>query len=215
MSQAQPSVTTPDRLPRQRRPKRDEVQQRLLEGAENAFAKRGFAGASIDLICATAGFSRGAFYSNFPDKEALFFALYDLRINKLYDRVSDVAEKVRHAEHPVQALAEYLRDPNLDELNWNILNKEFIVHALRNAEARDRLITSRRESRTRLTALLIDILPELRDEAEKLERLCRFIIALHEGELTQLGLEPDLLGQPSLMSEFLPIVLASVMDGDA
>ena len=39
------------------------------------FAERGIIGASVEEICEAAGFTRGAFYSNFADKDELVLAL--------------------------------------------------------------------------------------------------------------------------------------------
>jgi AcrR family transcriptional regulator len=41
------------------------------------FLARGFNGATLDEIAGEAGFSNGAVYSNFDDKDALFLALVD------------------------------------------------------------------------------------------------------------------------------------------
>ncbi len=203
-------ISNPDGDPaRQRRPKRDEVRDRLIDGAALAFAEKGFAGASIDLICKKAGFSRGAFYSNFDDKDALFFALYDRRTDRLWARMSEIAQTAQNASDPLAKLTELLARPDADELRWDILNKEFIIHALRNPEARAQLLASRTESRARLAQILTGLRPDLIDDPAKLDRLCRFIIALHEGELTQIGLDSSLADTPSLLSEFIPVVLAA------
>jgi AcrR family transcriptional regulator len=45
-----------------------------LEAAAIAFARQGFAGAAVEQIAESAGFSRGAFYSNFKRKDELFLA---------------------------------------------------------------------------------------------------------------------------------------------
>jgi len=47
---------------------------RLIESAGKVFAERGFYGASVEEITERAGFSRGAFYSNFTSREDLFLA---------------------------------------------------------------------------------------------------------------------------------------------
>ena len=47
----------------------------LLEAARAALASRGYGGASVDVIAEAAGFSKGAFYSNFDSKEAIFLEL--------------------------------------------------------------------------------------------------------------------------------------------
>ncbi len=49
----------------------------LLASAAAAFARSGYAGASVDDIAEEAGFSKGAFYSNFASKEAIFLALLE------------------------------------------------------------------------------------------------------------------------------------------
>ncbi len=70
-----------------RPPRRTRAEQRaltraaLLDAAATAFAEHGVEGASIDDIAARAGFSRGAFYSNFDDKTGLLIALCDARLS--------------------------------------------------------------------------------------------------------------------------------------
>lgn len=208
MNQLKPSVTPPERTPR---PKREQVRAKLIEGAARAFAKKGFSGASIDLVCAEAGFSRGAFYSNFKDKDALFFALYDNRTARLYGRIRKIAELAQAAENPMQLIAEELRQPDQDELHWDILNKEFIIHALRSDAARQLLLQSRADSKAQLSKILVTLRPEISEHPKKLDRLCRVIIALHEGELTQLGLDPSLQDETSLLAEFVPQILAALL----
>jgi AcrR family transcriptional regulator len=58
---------------------REESQARtrnlLIEAARSEIVKKGFALASVRDIAEAAGFSQGAFYSNFPDKEAILLEL--------------------------------------------------------------------------------------------------------------------------------------------
>ncbi|WP_049621328.1 TetR/AcrR family transcriptional regulator [Frateuria defendens] len=54
---------------------RDLTRQRLLDAAAVLIAKKGFAAASVEDIAAHAGYTRGAFYSNFTSKTDLFIAL--------------------------------------------------------------------------------------------------------------------------------------------
>ena len=55
--------------------RRAQTQERLMAAAVRVFAERGIIGASVEEICETAGFTRGAFYSNFADKDELVLAL--------------------------------------------------------------------------------------------------------------------------------------------
>jgi len=55
--------------------RRDVTRERVLDAAREVFAERGVFGGSVEDICERAGFTRGAFYSNFTDKADLLEAL--------------------------------------------------------------------------------------------------------------------------------------------
>jgi AcrR family transcriptional regulator len=65
------------------------TRERLLAAAERVIDRHGFGGASIDLIAAEAGYSKGAIYSNFESKEAVFLELLRLYMER------DTAELAR------------------------------------------------------------------------------------------------------------------------
>jgi AcrR family transcriptional regulator len=58
------------------RPTREETRQRLIAAGVRVFAAQGISAASIEDIAEEAGFTRGAFYSNFADKDALIDEIY-------------------------------------------------------------------------------------------------------------------------------------------
>jgi AcrR family transcriptional regulator len=58
------------------------TRDRLLAAAEQVIDRHGYGGASIDLITAEAGYSKGAIYSNFESKEALFLELLRLYMER-------------------------------------------------------------------------------------------------------------------------------------
>ncbi|ALL79567.1 hypothetical protein AD006_30645 (plasmid) [Pseudonocardia sp. EC080610-09] len=51
-----------------------ETRSRLLAAAAEVFAEAGLAGASVERIIERAGYTRGAFYGHFGDKNALVVA---------------------------------------------------------------------------------------------------------------------------------------------
>ena len=71
---------------------------RLIEAAERLFIRRGFDNASVEEISEAAGYSRGAFYSNFDDKEQVFLAVIDRRrpkaIDDMFQHSFDGAERI-------------------------------------------------------------------------------------------------------------------------
>ncbi|MEX0952645.1 MAG: TetR family transcriptional regulator [Nitriliruptoraceae bacterium] len=70
---------TPTR--RTRAEQQAQTRQRLIDAAEQEFTARGFEGSTIDAITERAGYTRGAFYSNFASKAELLTALGAHRIS--------------------------------------------------------------------------------------------------------------------------------------
>ena len=60
------------------------TRDRLLAAASSVFAERGIIGASVEEVCEAAGFTRGAFYSNFADKDELVLVLIQQSIAGQY-----------------------------------------------------------------------------------------------------------------------------------
>jgi len=55
--------------------RRAQTKERLMNSAVEVFAERGIFAASVEEISEQAGFTRGAFYSNFADKDELVLAM--------------------------------------------------------------------------------------------------------------------------------------------
>jgi AcrR family transcriptional regulator len=73
-----------------RKEKQEETRRLLLDAAERVFIRRGLPGSSVEEIAAEAGFTRGAFYSNFESKDELFVELLHARV---YDRYAELARQ--------------------------------------------------------------------------------------------------------------------------
>lgn len=56
---------------------RDQTRERLLKAAHRIFMKKGYVAASVEDIAAAAGYTRGAFYSNFRSKSDLLLELLE------------------------------------------------------------------------------------------------------------------------------------------
>jgi AcrR family transcriptional regulator len=57
--------------------RRAQTRGRLLEAAARVYARRGFAGATLEEVAAEAGFTKGAVYGHFGSKENLLLALVE------------------------------------------------------------------------------------------------------------------------------------------
>ena len=68
--------------------RREQTRARLLDAAHEVFAEVGMDAASVETICERAGFTRGAFYSNFESKDELFLALITQLASEKLDEVA-------------------------------------------------------------------------------------------------------------------------------
>jgi AcrR family transcriptional regulator len=113
-----------------------ETRRSLLEAAGVVFRRRGFVGASVEEISAEAGFTRGAFYSNFETKEQMFIELLQERV---YDDYREMLERVPADLTPSEQLRwgarAVMERQQRDETRWLFeLWLELLAHAARNPE---------------------------------------------------------------------------------
>jgi AcrR family transcriptional regulator len=80
-------MASPSRITRAE--SRARTRQALLDAAGEVFAERGLHRTSVEAIAERAGFTRGAFYSNFSSKEELFAELLQSTVYRAYRRMID------------------------------------------------------------------------------------------------------------------------------
>jgi AcrR family transcriptional regulator len=66
-----------------------QTRRALLDAAAAVFIERGLQGASVEAIAERAGFTRGAFYSNFASKEELFAEVLQDRVYAVYRAMAE------------------------------------------------------------------------------------------------------------------------------
>ncbi|MFB6725188.1 TetR/AcrR family transcriptional regulator [Kribbella sp. NPDC056345] len=191
---------------------RTATRARLLAGALEVFAERGFAGASVEDICDQAGFTRGAFYSNFGSKDELVLTLFQATTDRLLEQIEALLPDL--ANQPgtlLDAVLGLLDEAIGDQRQWHLISTEFTLHALRNPDAARALNEQRAMFRASLTRLVEEISAASHVQfSVPAEQFVRLVIALHEGARSQSLLEPSEVPAGSLEHAFLPIVLDAV-----
>jgi AcrR family transcriptional regulator len=201
-----PSATHPSTAPRISA-RRQATRARVLEAASEVFAERGFHGATVEDICERAGFTRGAFYSNFSSKDDLVVELSRRHSEALVDRIRR-ASKREHAsaDEVLRDVFAALADDSRER--WLVLTTEFTLHAIRDADARRTWAAQQRRVRDELVSVV--------DEAVSRQGLTlpiptdlfvRVAIALAQGSMTQRLVEPRSLAVGELERTALPILL--------
>ena len=90
-------MKTTARAPLSRPERQARTRADLLDAAARVFVRDGYQGSSVGAIAAEAGYSRGAFYSNFDSKEELFAELLQERVFALYhDIAAEVSDDPGH-----------------------------------------------------------------------------------------------------------------------
>jgi AcrR family transcriptional regulator len=72
---------------RPREASKQETRDALISAATTELAEKGLETASLDAICARAGFTRGAFYVHFRDRDELVVAVVDRLLTRFFDAV--------------------------------------------------------------------------------------------------------------------------------
>ncbi|MBW0103146.1 TetR/AcrR family transcriptional regulator [Pseudonocardia sp. KRD291] len=161
----------------------------LLAAAERIVARNGYAGAGVDEIAAEAGYSVGALYSNFRNKEELLLALVSDRANA---HVADAAKLLAGGPDadPMAALSRQLvRVADADDLT--LLQSELWAYAVRNPRARERLSAGMRGPHDALSTLVGE--QRARDDetwAARDDEIATVVLAMFQGLVRQRRLDP-------------------------
>jgi AcrR family transcriptional regulator len=208
----QPAATAETPVTRPLSRKRRQTQERLLDAALDAFAERGFHGASVEDVCERAGFSRGAFYSNYSSKTELFIALYRRQTEKVLavlDASAGPAGELDNRDLST-VVTQFLAAAPHDR-RWFLINYEFALLAVRNESSRAAFAAARNRAWTIFAAHLTDLLERMGLELTMpaLE-LTRWLFAVYEGGATQAFVEPDQVSPQAISERVNPLILAAV-----
>jgi AcrR family transcriptional regulator len=172
---------------------RTNTRAKLLTSARAVFTAQGFGATSVADVCAHAGFTRGAFYSNFASMDELFLVLWDIEADRIVAAVATLGTIAASAPEPLATAVDTLTQLELIEPGWFVLNTEFLLHALRNPAVAADLAHHRRRLREELNRVIGELLAI---EGRQLpagvdaEAFSRMVIAAYEGAQHQTLVEP-------------------------
>jgi len=168
------------------------TRKRLIEAAERLFIERGFDSTSVDDISALAGYSRGAFYSNFNDKDQVFLAVIDRNWPLAPKALDDIFHRTPEFAERATAIREWYSN------QWRL--KDFIAlqmyfsrRAIKNRSVRKRLADVRREELATVTALVVQYFgTPYMVPAERPEIVAIVLLAVARGLASlAMGIEPE------------------------
>lgn len=180
----------------------------LLDAAFAVFAAKGFGRVSIEEVCEAAGYSRGAFYSNFASLDELFFALYRQRADLIADQVAD-ALALDGPDLDVPSAVDRVTDVLLLDLRWLLVKTDFLVHAARVPDVAGTLLAHRARLRRAIADRLarapgLAQAPAPLDDADS---AAHAVVAAYDGVTTQLLLDKDVDGARIWLKQLLTALL--------
>jgi AcrR family transcriptional regulator len=105
------------------------TREELLHAARRVFLERGFHGASLDDIADEAGYTKGAVYSNFTDKDALFLAVLDEHYARRIAAYRTIMLAGTSLDETYRDVSRFLATADEREPDWLPLLAEFTAHA--------------------------------------------------------------------------------------
>ncbi|GAA4612590.1 TetR/AcrR family transcriptional regulator [Saccharopolyspora hordei] len=208
-----------DQPPRRETRRRAETRRRLIAAAREVFLEHSISDTPVELICETAGFSRGAFYSNFATKEDLFLAVYEEEVAARIDQTREIIEKAiaptRHERSVHEAILEIgaaCAEALSADKTWYLLLAEFRAHALRDPEMRLRAGEYLDQITDEVAELMHHALDELGMRAVVDTRdAVRALLAIYDAELERAVFSDTDPNMGTLFTEIFPRVAAALI----
>lgn len=129
------------------------TREELLTVATRHFLEHGYAAASLEQIAEDAGYSKGAVYSNFANKDGLCLeVLNQIRLSKVGEVVAAIA-----AAESVDDILELFRDwaeRTIGDRNWTLLEIEFSTRSRHSESVRTDIADGASQVRAALAAAL-------------------------------------------------------------
>jgi AcrR family transcriptional regulator len=176
-----------------RKEKQAHTRSCLMKSAAKVFTRHGMERASIDQVAEDAGYTKGAFYANFKNKEELFLAMLDEHFQEHIEEVERAfadsgespPEQARHAA------ADFVRSLHADPERSRLFH-EFIGYASRDEDFRQELLTRFATLRDRFERVYQRRADETGLELDiPMDRIVRMVLAMADGFALWQRLEPE------------------------
>jgi len=184
----------------------------LIASARHVFATRGFEGASLDEIADAAGYTRGAIYRHFANKEELFFAVSAAVNSEVLDTFAeelDLEEGFTLDDNRLAA-ATWMKALAGNKEIW-ALNLEFSLYQYRNPAVQSRTADERRQNRAAVASFMEHywaaqgIVPKV-----PVETIAAILLNVSDGFVQAARVDTD---AEDLFAAFLDLFIPAVMEG--
>lgn len=188
--------------------RRENTRARLVEAAEDVFVRKGLNRVTVDDLVGAAGYTRGAFYSNFASIEEVFVAVFERQSAGLLAVVREVVESIPEHEFTLDSVSRVFEALAPAGRGWYVIQTEFTLLALRDESARQRLQAQRSRLEGEIREVISDGVHRLgRVPTDSIEQVAETILALYLHSLGQQGLGFGTFSPQGLVETVLPQVI--------
>jgi AcrR family transcriptional regulator len=186
-----------------------QTRERLIEAARQLFVERGFGGTSLRDIAEQAGYSQGAFYSNFTCKEAVLLELLKRHVAVEDNQLDAIMGNEERTIDQILVELETRFETLKQKKDWSILAVELQLHALRSPTFAESYACFWREHEQRVASLIGRMFGRLGTKPPaQTGRLAIGFMALINGLVVQESVSSPARIAPTL-SMFLRAVIAA------
>jgi AcrR family transcriptional regulator len=185
--------------------RRAETRARLIETAYQVFIDKGFGVVSIEDVVVAAGYTRGAFYSQFESLDELFFILYDKWAGRVVEQITGVMKDAEPDDVPITV--ERVLDTVLLDRGWLLIKTDFLAHAARRPDLAKHWSKHREHLRGAIEEHLTTHGFELNEAFGTTADAARAIIAIYDGVSIQLLLDSDQAFAREWLTQLLRVLL--------
>ncbi|WP_203567431.1 TetR/AcrR family transcriptional regulator [Aestuariimicrobium ganziense] len=186
--------------------RRAATRARLTQAAVTVFAREGIRGATVEQICDEAGFTRGAFYSNFESMDDLIRAMVAGQIEQVSSHIQTAITAARRSSatdvsQVIEEAAELFVSLQPSSPEWVLTLADLRLESARSSELRAAVAESTSLVRTAVGKMLVEVLADvgLRFRGAP-EQALEFL----EAAYTHLTLDAVVAGNPPNTRELAP-----------
>lgn len=131
---------------------------KLLASARVVVAREGYEGASVDRIAEDAGFSKGAFYSNFNSKEDIVLELLETHSQQDVAEIAEILGDSKDPIYMIEVISKWSHERSVDP-TWGLLALELFRRARRDETFGERHSNLFRQQWAGLGEILLNLFP--------------------------------------------------------
>ena len=196
--------------------RRATTRARLLDAAREVLAETGIQGATVEQICERAGFTRGAFYSNYDSKDELVVDLFNREKERMVGALRGaVDDELRPGDlgSIAQVLERFTAIEPIDR-TWFLVHHEFVIHAVRHRRIADAYVELWEQTHEEFAEIIAMACESLgRRLTIDLQSATRLVLALFDSSLRDTFIRDDApVADLTVLQEQIPALVQSLSE---